>query len=338
MMLGCGRYHERGAGGTTVARLRLLAITVLLVSTGLQPGPAAAQSFNIQHSIAELERRMQDEPFRIIDWRGSRAEGDRTQRVTMSFVDDFLIVVKWANAPPNGEAFNNQPRYEVAAYELQKLFLDEPEYVVPPTLLRSFPIAFARSQIPDAKPTFREAPASVLVALQYWLLAVTADNFWQPARARADTVYARYVGNFNILTHLIRHNDGNIGNFLISTAPDEPRIFSVDNGVAFASPVSDRGFEWRDLQVRRLPRHTVERLRQITPADLEDKLAILAEYEIRDGELVAVERGPNLAPGRGVRRTADRVQLGLTSREIGAVHNRLSQLLRDIDRGRIQVF
>jgi hypothetical protein len=299
---------------------------------------AAQQYYNLLLPTDEIERRLKGQPFSVVDWRGSRAEGDRTQRVLLAFEDDVVMLAKWANAPANGAAFNNEPRYEVAAYEVQKLFLDEPEYVVPPTLLRSLPIAFVQQQIPGARSTFREAPGSIIVALQYWLIGVTPQNIWEPQRAMTDDVYARHIGNFNLLTYLIQHGDSNVGNFLISDAVDDPRVFSVDNGVAFRSPASNRGTEWRDLRVKRLPRHTVDRLRGITRQELERTLAVLAEYEIHAGQLVPVLPGRNLAPARGVRRSRERVQFGLTTREIRDVEDRLRQLLRQIDAGQVTLF
>ena len=47
--------------------------------------------------------------------------------------------VKLRRAEPGAEDFNNRPRYDLAAYELQKLFLEPAEYVVPPTALRFVP-------------------------------------------------------------------------------------------------------------------------------------------------------------------------------------------------------
>lgn len=325
---------RRHAGAAGVLR-------IVAVAAALTAGPAVASAqdyFNIMLPAAEVERRLKEEPFRIVDWRGSRAAGDRTSRVSMTFPDDTMIVAKWAIAPPNGAAFNNEPRYEVAAYELQKLFLDEAQYVVPPTLLRAFPVDLVRERAPDVRPTFGEAPGSVVVALQYWLIGVQPDRFWEPRRAAADTVYARHIGNLNVLTYLIRHSDENVGNFLISTSPDNPRVFSVDNGVSFASQPSDRGHAWRDLRVRRLPHATVERLRSITEADLQRALAVLAEYEVHAGVLVPVAPGENMAPSRGVRRSANRIQFGLTAHEIRGVDTRLRQLLRQVDAGRINVF
>lgn len=312
---------------------------MILTLAGLAaPAAATGQDINFTLPVAEIESRLRDQVFAIVDWRGSRAPGDRTHRVALSYPDDVVLVAKWATAPVNGSTFNNEPRFEVAAYELQKLFLDEPEYVVPPTLMRTFPIAFVKEQVPLIEPTFREARGSVLVALQYWLIGVRPDGFWDSGRARTDSVYARHIGNFNILTHLIRHHDANIGNFLISEYDGNPRVFSVDNGVSFSAPISDRGHMWSGIHVRRVPRHTVERLRQVSRADLDRVLGVLVEYEIRDGELVSVPPGPNISAGRGVRRTAERIQLGLTTQEINAVERRIRQLLERIDRGRLEVF
>ena len=50
--------------------------------------------------------------------------------------DGTVLGVKWARTPPGGRTLNNQPQYEIAAYRLQKMFLDPPHYVVPPTVMR----------------------------------------------------------------------------------------------------------------------------------------------------------------------------------------------------------
>ena len=299
--------------------------------------PLDAQSNVGGTAFTRVEEYMRADGFQIIDWRGSRAPGDRTQQVTLQYPDSTVIKVKWANAPRGGGTFNNEPRYERAAYVLQKIFLGEDEYVVPPTILRVFPLEYVRAQVPEVSPTFGNA-ASVLVAIQYWVPQLTPQDFWDRQRAETDSVYARRIGNMNILTYLIRHADANVGNFLISQVPDDPRVYSVDNGVSFRSVPSDRGFEWRDLRVKRLPAATVERLRSITRADLDAALGVLAEFEIRDGALVEAPPGENLAPGRGVRQSAGRIQLGLTAPEIGDLENRLRNLLKNVDSGKITSF
>jgi hypothetical protein len=336
MASGSIRSRARRARHPARRALRWLALTLALASA-LGATDALAQDLNLHLPIPAIEEHLRDLPFEILEWRGSRMVTDRTQHVVLRFEDESIIRVKWANAPPGGGTFNNEPRYEAAAYEIQKLFLEEDEYVVPPTVLRVFPLEFVERQMPGAPRTFREAE-SVLVALQYWLHGVTPQGFWDPARADQDTLYAGHIGNMNLLTYLIRHSDTNTGNFLISTWPDNPRVFSVDNGVAFRSPASDRGYDWRDLQVRRLPRGAVERLQALTVDDLRQALGTIAEYQVRDGRLVPVPPGENLSPNRGVRRQEGRVQIGLTAREIRDIDQRRRALLRRVERGQIEIF
>jgi hypothetical protein len=317
--------------------VRAVAFAVLLAAP-TAPVPLAAQDTNLFFRVAEIERRLRSDEFDFEDRQGSRFAGDRTQRVTLVYAPDSArIRVKWAKAAVGGEVYNNVPRYEVAAYELQKLFLDEPEYVVPPTVLRVFPLAWYHTLDPSAAPTFARA-GSVLVALQYWLWNVTSRDVLDLARFDRDVRYARHMANANVLTHLIDHKDANTGNLLISSDSANPRIFVVDNGVAFRSQPSDRGMYWRQLRVPRVPRATVDRLRAISAADLERALGVLAHYEIRDGQLTAAEPTGNLSPRRGVRQSGSQVQLGLTSGEIGDVHRRIQRLIQRVDAGTVQTF
>ena len=300
---------------------------------------AQAQDLNIILPVAEIESRMRAAPFRIAQWSGSRIPTDRTQRALVVFDDSSTMWLKFALAPEGGAGtFNNEPRYEVAAYELQKMFLPEDEYVVPPTLLRVFPLTWLKERNSQAEPTFRDAPGSVLMAVQYWLQNVTPDNYWNRDRARADSVYAYFIGNFNIVTHVIRHQDANVGNYLISSSAERPRVFVVDNGVAFNSAPSNRGFEWRDMRVERVPRGTIERLRKVTRAELDARLGVLAEYEVRERQLVVVAPGANINDGRPVRQRDGRIQIGLTRFEIGQVEDRIRDLVKRADEGKLRVF
>jgi hypothetical protein len=298
---------------------------------------AAAQDINVHLPVALIEQRLGKDTFRILDIRGSRKVDDRTSRATLAFPDSAVIVAKFAPAAQGGEVFNNAPRYEVAAYEFQKMFLDELDYVVPPTLLRVFDLDWYKTLNPDVKATFSKT-RSVLTVLQYWLQSVGQDSVFDMKRFERDTAYARHLANLNLFTHLVKHNDANIGNVLISTSPINPRLFAVDNGLAFGRDESDRGVVWRELRVPRVPAYTIERLRKITRDDLERTLGVLAEYEIRDGQLVPVEKGPNLNRGQGVRRKDNRVQFGLTRVELNGVEERLEALLKRVDGGRLKTF
>src|SRR5262249_50148648 len=202
--------------------------------------------------------------------------------------DSSYMEVKLAKAPPGGEAFNNEPRYEIAAYALQKLLLDEPDYVVPPTVARMVSVDDYRRIAETGEPTFNDA-ASVLLVLQYWTLDVTPKGVFNKKRAEHDTAYARHLGDLNVFTYLIRQRDANAGNILISADSLHPRMFSVDNGVSFGSPASNRGTEWSTLRVKRIGRATAARLQSIRSEQLTQALAVIAQFERRNGQYVAVE-------------------------------------------------
>jgi len=295
-----------------------------------------AQDANIAQPAARVEALLRDSAMRVVAQEGSRYKGDRTEHVMLSFDDTTAFDVKWAVAAAGGEAFNNQPRYEAAAYVLQKLFLDERDYVVPPTVLRMFPPdAFVKGL--RGEPTFDDGPA-VLVALQIWTMDVTSEGVFDTKRAERDSVYARHLGDLNILTYLIRQRDANKGNVLIATDSTRPRLFAVDNGVAFESQPSNRGTEWQNMRVKRVSAATAARLRQLTGATLTQALAVVAQFERRGPDYVPTTLGPSIDGGRGVRRNATTLQLGLTSSEISGVENRLRDLLKDIERGKIKTF
>ena len=315
-----------------------LLITCTLAAAGLPIHVLVSQDGNIGMPAARVEAYLRDSALKPVASQGSRFKGDRTEHVLLAFNDTTAIEVKWAIAPAGGEAFNNQPRYEAAAYELQKLFLGERDYVVPPTALRMVPQSvFDASAGLKGEPTFDDSPA-VLVELQYWTMGVTADGVFDPKRANRDSVYARHLGDLNILTYLIRHRDANKGNMLLSADSANPRLFAVDNGVAFNSPPSNRGTDWERMRVERVSAPTVARLRSINEANLTTALGVVAQFERRGDDYVATAPGPNLDADKGIRRKGSTLQLGLTSYEIEGVRDRLKSLLKDIDRGRIKTF
>jgi hypothetical protein len=256
-------------------------------------------------------------------------------RAEVSFGGAPPLRVKLRKAEPGADSFNNVPRYDLAAYELQKLFLDPAEYVVPPTTLRMVPLADFAKYSPGVARTFSAAD-QVLAVVQYWLsdIKVIADVY-SPTRFAADPVYARHIGQLNVFTYLIRHRDSNLGNFLLGNAEVGARVFSIDHGVAFASDDSDRGDVWKDMRVNQLPADTVERLRRITPQLLADRLGVFAQWQLEGRSYVAEASGGNLWENRGVRRTGSKLQMGLTKSEIREVYRRLTKLLERIDRGEI---
>lgn len=299
-----------------------------------------AQDLNIPRAADEIERELASATFRIVTAEISRpkAKGDITLKAEVSFAGAPSYRVKLRRAEPGAEDFNNRPRYDLAAYELQKLFLGPAEYVVPPTALRMMPLEELRPHSPEAKPTFKGSD-DVLVVLQYWLheVKVIADVY-DPERFAVDPRYARHIGQLNILTFLIEHGDSNVGNFLVSRAETGPRVFSIDNGVAFEFNESDRGQLWMKMRVDRLPADTVQRLRAITTEELHRRLGVLAQWRLQDGRWVAMPPGGNLASARGVRNEDGIVQLGLRKSDIDQVGRQLARLLKQVDDGKIATF
>jgi hypothetical protein len=189
------------------------------------------------------------------------------------------------------------------------------------------------------KPTFKGAD-EVMCVVQYWLQNVkNPPDIYDPARFNADPVYARHIGQLNIFTYLIEHRDSNQGNFLISNAEQGPRVFSIDHGVAFASLDSDRGTAWLKLRVDRLPKDVVDRVRPLLDRDfLTSKLAVLGQWELRDGHYVPVPFTEPLSTRRGVRTRDGVVQMGLTRDEIAAIARQAKSLINQVDFGKITVF
>ena len=310
-----------------------LLLVLALVAT------ATAQDAHIKQPVADLERLLAAEPLVIAHAEISRpnAKGDITLRADVSLGGAAPLRVKLRKAEPGANSFNNVPRYDLAAYELQKLFLDPAEYVVPPTALRMVPLADFARYSPNVKRTFSAAD-QVVAVVQYWLNDIkSVADVYDPARFAADPAYARHIGQLNVLTYLIRHRDSNRGNFLLGNSEVGARVFSIDHGVAFASDEGDRGQVWKDIRVDRLPADTVERLRLVTPELLTERLGVLAQWQLEGRSYVPVTSGKNLSEHRGVRRSDNELQMGLTKAEIREVLKLLTKLLERVDRGEISL-
>lgn len=317
--------------------LRLAALLLLLVLPA--PWPAAADPTaadpHLPAAPAEVQRRLAEEDFSIVAARAARGiKEDVALRADVRFVDGTTWRVKLRRAAPGGSAFNNEPRLELAAWRLQGLLFAEDEYVVPPTALRALPLTLLQPHAAAAAPTF--GGSDVVVVVQAWLDGVEGPaQTFDAARAASDALYRRRAGQLNLLTYLIRHGDSNAGNILIAAPDRAPRFFAVDNGIAFGSPDSDRGTAWRELRVDALPADAIERLRRLDRATLGRELTVLAEWRRDGGRLIAVAPGAPFRPTLGVRRSGERVQLGLTRREINDLDRRRRVLLERIDAGRI---
>ena len=279
--------------------------------------------------------------FKLMESKKTEYGGSGPSRISLYFPSvDREIRFKWKVVPRNKlETVNNSPRKEIAAYQVQKLFMEPEDYVVPTTIALCVPLESYRMEEGEAKPSLPGA-SCVLGTLAVWLDEVTiGKDLYQAERFTKDPGYAYYMANFNLLTYLIDHKDSRESNFLVSKESNRRQVFSVDNGIAF-QPFLYKFFadNWDVIRVAGLRREQVERLRALKREDL-DALGVVGHFEKDErGVFVAGKAKRNLGPNKGVRVGDDKVQIGLARFEIDGVWDRMQALLQQVDSGEIPVF
>jgi hypothetical protein len=250
------------------------------------------------------------------------------------------IRIKWKAAPPgDADGWNNSPRKELAAYEVQKWFLRPSAYVVPTTVARCIAIDDYRRLDSSAEPTL-PGTRCVFGVEALWLANVEVpETLYDVSRFRSDARYARHLADFNVFAYLIEDRDTRKSNVLTSKNQRNRRVFSVDNGISF-DPKLYNIFEnqWHELRVPALPRSSVVRLRAVT-RERADALATVAQFRLDAEGMLRPERpGPAIDPTRGTRYRDGVLQLGLTEAEIEGVWKRREELLRLVDARAIALF
>jgi hypothetical protein len=241
----------------------------------------------------------------------------------------------------------NEPRKELGAHAVQRLFLDEAELVTPPAVARCFPLVEYHVFVPDEPPTF-EGIDCVLGYLSYWLefvrngsaarreglLSGEGESFWDAALFEKDPMYRRSAANTNLLTYVIRHGDPHNAQFLLQPAPGGLRTYVVDNSIAFRSvknPIYFLREDWSKIHVPRLPRRTVDRLRAVTDEDFA-ALGTISELTLEGRQLVLSKTpGRTKSDGSGMSWHDSRLRIGLTQEEIELVQERIRELLERPD-------
>jgi hypothetical protein len=250
--------------------------------------------------------------------------------------------IKWKfkkNVPGWVDSFNTSPRKELAAYEVQKFFLDPEDYVVPTALTICVPRERYLKVAGYAAATLKGTDC-ILGLASIWMENVTIpDTLYDESRFLQDPTYAFYMSNFNILTYLIQHRDGRVGQFLVSKDDKRRQVFSIDNGISFGFwPYNFFIEQWEDIHVPALRQDSIERLRKVQRQDL-DFLAVIAQFELDDnGILQPKPVGENLDPKEGAKYTNRTVQYGLSKSEIDALWDRIQHIIAEVDAGNIQVF
>jgi hypothetical protein len=250
--------------------------------------------------------------------------------------------VKGKLVPSDLDGFNNSPRKELAAWQLQTLFLDPVDFTVPAAVLRCVPLEDWEKRHPKETPNV-SGTHCMLAQVSVWMQDVSVpDALYEEERFLDDVRYAYHIANFNIFAYLINLRDNRKGNVLVSKDESNRRVFAVDNGVAFGTiwynwfyPPT---YEWRQIRVPALPRKSIERLRKLQREDL-DFLLVATQLEAdADGILRTVEPGPPIDPDKGARRDGTKLQFGLTAGEVEDIWERIGALIARVDAGKIALF
>jgi hypothetical protein len=240
----------------------------------------------------------------------------------------------------------NEPRKELAAYAVQKLFLADHELVVPPTAAYCFPLAEYRRFAPDQKASFSNVDC-VFGFVTYWLegvktvssareegwLRAQGESLWDPQLFERDATYRASVSNCNLLMHLINHGDAHAEQMLLEQTPHGLRAYVVDNSVAFLSiknPMLILREDWSNLQVPSLPPPAIARLQTVTERDL-SRLGTIQELELQGRRLLAKEPSGEEAASDGSEMSwhDGRLRIGLTKGEIALVAARIRGVLAE---------
>lgn len=244
------------------------------------------------------------------------------------------------NVPGWLDSYNTSPRKELAAYEVQKLFLEPEDYVVP----TAFPFCAIRENYMKLSQEYAAATVKgtdcVLGLASIWIVNVEhPKKLYEESRFLKEPTYAYFMSNFNILTYLIQHRDAREGQWLVSKDEKRRQVFSIDNGIAFDFwPYNFFRRQWDVIHVPALRKDSIDRLRQIQRKDLNFP-GVIAQLELDENGLLQPRPvGKNLDPNKGAMFKDGIVQYGLTKSEIENLWKRIQTLIAEVDSGKIQVF
>jgi hypothetical protein len=253
----------------------------------------------------------------------------------------IVFRVRWRAQSSTG--LINEPRKELAAYAVQKLFLSEQELVAPPTVAVCLPLADYRRFEPKEPPTFENIDC-VLGFASYWLeggedvgaaqksgTLHKSAGIWDQQLFETDPVYRSSVSNANVFTYLINHGDAHEKQFMLEHTRRGLRTYVVDNSIAFLSiknPMLLVREDWSQIQIPAIPQSLVARLKALTVAQLR-ALSSIVELEKRDRQLLP--SNPNLeripTDGHAMSWQGPRLRIGLSNREIELVAARVRELV-----------
>ncbi len=257
--------------------------------------------------------------------------------------EGVVFRARWRAQSTNG--LINEPRKELAAHAVQRLFLDDHELVVPPSVAHCFPLSDYRRFAPDEKASFAHVDC-VLGFASYWLERVKTveaaeDEDWiekdtgilDEELFEDDALYRASVSKANLLTFLINHGDAHGKQFMLEWTPRGLRTYIVDNSIAFLSiknPMLLLREDWSNIQVPALPKRAIARLKALSEREIA-RLATIAELELRGRQLISTRgsgsQSQHEPDSSAMSWTGARLRIGLTRGEIELVSSRIRELL-----------
>jgi hypothetical protein len=278
--------------------------------------------------------------------------GSQGAKILTLRAEGVVFRARWRAQSTSG--LINEPRKELAAHAVQRLFLDDDELVVPPTVAHCFPLSDYRRFAPDEKSSFAHVDC-VLGFASYWLEGVKTveaaeDEDWiekdtgilDEELFDEDALYRASVTRANLLTFLINHGDAHGKQFMLERTPRGLRTYIVDNSIAFLSiknPMLLLREDWSKIQVPALSKPAIARLKALSERDVA-RLATIAELELH-GQQLTLARGSGAhsqhePDGSAMSWAGARLRIGLTRSEIELVSARIRELLTRPDLNDLQ--
>jgi len=251
------------------------------------------------------------------------------------------IKVKWKEMTGGIlDSYNNSPRKQMAAYQVQKLFLEPEDYVVPTVAAACIPLdVYNRYRAKPGKASLPGISCQLGLASHWMLNVKVPEELYDESRFLKDPTYAYFMSNFNILAYLIDHRDSKPANFLVSKDENHRQVFSIDNDIAFGDFVySYLRPHWNKIRVAALRRDSIDRLHRLQRQDLNFLEVVFQMEKNEKGFLLRVPAGAKMCPDGGVCIKDGTVQFGLKKSEIDNVWKRIESLIAEVDSGNIQVF
>lgn len=282
-----------------------------------------------------------------VDGSAAPPGGDQGTKLFTVSIDEagatHTFRAKWRG--PSTSGLINEPRKELAAYAVQKLFLEPDEYVAPPTAAHCF-----REQDYRAFSTEVDQPLPgtdcILGFLSLWLEDVKTvesahkagwlrdgENVWSPSLFAADAYYKRSIAHANLFMFAVNHGDPHPLQFILERLDPGVRIYVVDNSIAFRSIKNPKILfetDWSQIQVPAFPQDTLARIRSLDDQDFA-RLGVLDEFVPADGGLVRRSTESPTPVVTGLDWDQKVLRIGLPPGEVDLVKARLAALSNRTD-------